>query len=138
MTTNDEQLLQLIRLDRWLQRRNPRRLWAETTALAIGFACLADMLAVLSLEWFPPDPACPIVNDFALCVDTTGLSPWPVVLGWVAGVVLAISVEFIEWRCRHESGLRRPPSHRSHPKCSSALWGAKSYSESQSGDIDIE
>src|SRR5713226_687165 len=63
MTTNDEQLLQLIRLDRWLQRRNPRRLWAETTALAIGFASLADMLAVLSLEWFPPDPGCPIVYD---------------------------------------------------------------------------
>ena len=132
MTTNDEQLLQLIRLDRWLQRRNPRRLWAEAAALAIGFACLADVLAVLSLEWFPPDPACPIVYDFALCVDTTGLSPWPVVLGWVAAVVLIISVEFIEWRCRHESGLRRPPTQRSHPNCSSALWGGNSYSDSQS------
>ncbi len=138
MTTNDEQLLQLIRLDRWLQRRNPRRLWAETTALAIGFASLADMLAVLSLEWFPPDPGCPIVYDFAVCLDATGVSPWPVVLGWVAGVVLVISVEFIESRCQHESGLRRPPSHKSHPNCSSALWGAESYSESQAGDIDIE
>ena len=118
MTTNDERLLQVIRLDRWLQRRNPRRLWAETAALAIGFTCLADVLAVLSLERFPPDPACPTVYDFALCLDTTGLSAWPVVLGWVAGVVLVSSVEFIQWRCRHESGLERSPSHRSHPNCS--------------------
>ena len=137
MTANDEQLLKVIRLERWLQRRNPRRLWAETTALAIGFACLEELLAVLSLEWFPPDPVCPIVYDFALCLDTTGLSPWPVVWGWVAGVVLVIAVEFIRWRCKHESGLRRPPSHRSHNR-SSALWGAESYSEIQDGDIDIE
>jgi hypothetical protein len=72
MTTDDERLLQLIRLDRWLQRRNPRRLWAETIALAIGFACLSDLLAVLSLAWFPPDPACPIVYGSAGCLDTTG------------------------------------------------------------------
>ena len=137
MTTNDEQLLKLIRLERWLQRRNPRRLWAETTALAIGFACLADMLAVLSLEWFPPDPGCPIVYDFGWCLDTTGLSPWPVVLGWVAGVLLIISDEFIQWRRQHECGFRRPPTHRSHPNCSSALWGVKSYSKNQCGDIDI-
>src|SRR5260370_29582732 len=96
MTTNDERLLQLIRLDRWLQRRNPRRQWAETTALAIGFACLADVLTVLSLEWFPPDPACQIVYDFALCLDTTGLSPWPVILGWVAIIVLIVLVELIQ------------------------------------------
>jgi hypothetical protein len=102
MTTNDERLLQLIRWDRWLQRRNPRRLLAETTALAIGFACLADVLTVLSLEWFPPDPARPIVYDFAWRLDATGLSPWAVVLGWVAGVVLVSSVEVIQWRreCR--------------------------------------
>jgi hypothetical protein len=112
MTTNDERLLQLIRWDRWLQRRNPRWLWAETTALAIGFACLADGLAALSLEWFPPNPACPIVYDFAWCLDTTGLSPWPVVWGWVAGVVLVSSVEFIKWRRQCKSDFQRQPSHR--------------------------
>jgi hypothetical protein len=64
MTTNDERLLKLIRWDRWLQRRNPCRLWVETAALVIGFACLEELLAVLSLKWFPPDPACPIVYDF--------------------------------------------------------------------------
>src|SRR5260370_41643967 len=152
MTTNDERVLKLIRLERWLQRRNPCRLWVETTTLAIGFACLTDVLTVLSLEWFPPDPACPIVYDFALCLDTTGLSPWPVILGWVASVVLIVLVELIQWRRRRASGLRRRPSQRPHPNCSSALWGAnilvsgisrrtltdESYSESQAGDIDIE
>src|SRR5262249_1098134 len=46
MSTNEERLLQLIRLDRWLQRRDRRRLWAETTGLATVFACLADLLAM--------------------------------------------------------------------------------------------
>jgi len=98
MTTNDERLLKLIRLDRWLQRRNPCRLWVEAAALVNGFACLEELLAGLLLEWFPPDSACPIVYDCALCLDTTGLSPWPVAWGWEAGVVLIISVEFIQWR----------------------------------------
>jgi hypothetical protein len=123
MTTNDERLLQLIRLDRWLQRRNPRRLWAETSALAIGFACLADVLAVLSLEWFPPDPAYPMVCDLAWCLDTTGLLPWPVVWGWVAGVVLIISVKFANVL---KSGISR------------RTLTDKSYSKSQGRDIDIE
>jgi len=124
MTTNDERLLKLIRLDRWLQRRNPLWLCMEAAALVIGFACLEELLAGLLLEGFPPDSACLMVDGFAGCLDTTGLSPIPVVWGWVAGVLLVVSVEFIQWRCQHESGLRRPPSHKSHPKCSSALWGA--------------
>ena len=107
MTTNDERLLQLIRLDRWLQRRNPRRLWAETVALAVATACLADLLAVLSLKWFPPDPACPIMDSFGRCLDTTGLSPWPVIVGWVAGLVLINSIEFFRGRRQRESDSRR-------------------------------
>jgi len=94
-------------LDRWLKRRNPRRLWVETIAAAIGFACLVDSLAVLSLKWFPPDPDCPIADNFGRCLDTTGLSPWPIVVGWIAGIVLASLVEFIQWRRRRESGFRR-------------------------------
>src|SRR5258708_7167725 len=107
MSTNDERLQQLIRLDRWLQRRDRRRLWVETTGLATVFACLADLLAVRSLEWFPPDPDCPIIDNVGRCLDMTGLSPWPVVLGWVIGVVLLSSVECVQWRRHRESGFRR-------------------------------
>ena len=103
----EERLLQLIRLDRWLQRRGRCRLWAETTGLATALACLADLLAALSLEWSPPDPACPIIDDFGRCLDTAGLSAWPVVLGWVIAVLLAGALEFIQWRRQGKSDFRR-------------------------------
>ena len=99
MTAHDERLLQLIRLDRWLQRRGTRRLWMETTGLAAALACLVDLLAALSLQWFPLDPACPVLDDFGRCIDPTGLSPMVLLAGWGITALVGGSVALMQsWR----------------------------------------
>ncbi len=82
------------------ERRQPRLL----------SALLASQICWPCYRWnrsFPTLPA-RFVYDFARCLDTTGLSPWRVVLGWVAGVVLVSSAEFIQSGV-HQNLRRMPP-----------------------------
>jgi len=55
VTRDDERVLQLIRLERWLARRSKIRLWIEAAAVSLALACLLDTLALLAES---PDPYC--------------------------------------------------------------------------------